>query len=115
MQYYEFAEQLGVIVGHDGVSEMATIERLRKAERRVRQLKLAGINRPRECGKAQMHLCSNGPPSVDICPTLNSIHEHGGQDGGSVSRVGNKLAPKAAGAFTSANATCTRNGGRGCH
>lgn len=47
LQYSDCADYLGVSVNAEGITAGATIERLRKAERRLRQLRAAGINRPR--------------------------------------------------------------------
>lgn len=46
LRYCGTAEYLGVHSGAQGVTEGATLERLRKAERRLLHLKAAGINRP---------------------------------------------------------------------
>lgn len=47
MQYSSEAEYLGVRVEASGVTEGATLERLRSAEGRIRQMRAAGIVRPR--------------------------------------------------------------------
>lgn len=47
LQYSETVEYLGVRISAHGVTELVTLERLRRAETRIRQLRAAGINRPR--------------------------------------------------------------------
>lgn len=81
LQYSDTADYLGVRVSATGVTEGGTIERLRSAECRIRQLKAAGMLRPRlsvnrlRC----IYLALFRPVwtySLHITPFSNVVREH---------------------------------------